>query len=73
MIIHVRVIPNARSESIDLVKANEYKIKVNKPAFEGRANIRVIEMLAEHFKIAKKDILIKNPLSRKKIIEIKGL
>ncbi len=73
MIIHVKVIPNAKTEGIAVTKEGEYKIKVSAQAFEGRANARLTEMLAKHFKVPKSAISIKNPLSRKKIIEIKGL
>ena len=73
MIIYVKVIPNARTESIVFHSNNMFTVKVSVSAIEGRANVKVIDVLAKHFNISKKRVLIKNPLSRKKIIEIVGL
>ena len=73
MIINVKVIPNAHTESIIFHSDNTLSVKVRAPAIEGKANTRVVAILAEHFNVPKRRVLIKNPLSRKKIIEIVGL
>ena len=70
MIIHVKVIPSAKEESVKIVGEKKYKIRVRKPAIDGKANENLIKVLAEHFGVRKSFIKIKNPSSRKKIIEI---
>ncbi|MDD5432337.1 MAG: DUF167 domain-containing protein [Candidatus Omnitrophica bacterium] len=72
MIISVRVIPRA---SRNLVKEEGDKLKVylTKPAQEGLANHKLIELLSEHFKIKKYNIkIIKGLTSREKLVEING-
>ena len=70
MIVNVRVIPGA---SRDLVKpeSGTLKVYVTKPAQDGRANARVIELLAKHFGIKKYEIcIIKGERSRNKAVQI---
>jgi uncharacterized protein (TIGR00251 family) len=70
MIVNVRVIPGA---SRDLVKdeAGKLKVYVTKPAQDGRANARVIELLAKHFGIKKYEIsIIKGEKARDKAVQI---
>lgn len=51
-----------------------YKIYVSAPPEDGKANKKVIELLADYFKAAKSQIkIIKGETSRNKIIEIKGI
>lgn len=47
MKITVVVKPNARHESVEIQGDGTYLIRVNAPPQEGRANERVIELLAE--------------------------
>ena len=52
--------------------AEGLKVYISAPALEGRANKKLIEVLAEHFKIKKYNIeIIAGEKSRKKIIEIR--
>ena len=70
MIVNIRVIPGA---SRDLVKLESgiLKIYVTKPAQDGRANARVIELLAKHFGIKKYEIsIIKGEIARNKAVQI---
>ncbi len=70
MKIKVKVIPNAKKEKV--VQDLEYiKVYVNQPPLEGRANKRLVELLAEYFKIDKKSIkIIQGERSRVKLIKI---
>lgn len=70
MIIQVKVIPGSRDEGIEVIGDKEYKIKVKERPEKGKANARVIDLIAKHFEISKKDVVIKNPTSRKKIVEL---
>ena len=71
MIIHVKVIPNSERDEIIKVSDNNYITKVKEPAQDNKANIKLIKLLSKHFEINYKQIKIKNPTSRKKIVEIK--
>lgn len=70
MILSVRVIPKA---SRNLVKKENDHLKVylTKPAQDGLANLRLIDLLSEHLKIKKYQIkIIKGQKSRDKLVEI---
>ena len=67
----VKVIPNAKKERIE-PKGEVLKIYLNAPALEGRANKRLIEVLADYFDTKKSNIaIIRGAKTREKIVEIK--
>ncbi len=71
MEISVTVTPHAKVPSIIKGKDPSYRIKVNARASEGKANMRLIEMLAEYFNVPKSHIRITKGLSsRNKLVEI---
>ncbi|MDP3901775.1 MAG: DUF167 domain-containing protein [bacterium] len=68
----IRVTPNAKQPS---VKQGEEMliVKVDAPPRDGRANQRLLEILADHFKTSVGNIkIVYGHLSRYKIIEIVG-
>jgi len=66
----IKVIPNAKKAKI-LQEGELFKVYVNAPAVDGKANKAVVEVLAEHFNIRKSGIrIIRGQKSREKIIEI---
>lgn len=70
MILDIRVIPKA---SRDFVKEELGKLRVyvTKPAEDGLANAKVIELLAKHFHIKKYEIrIIKGEKSRNKSVQL---
>jgi len=70
MRIKVRVIPRARKEKIENTDGT-IKVYISKPPIEGRANKRLIQMLANYLNVKKSDIAITQGLkSRNKIVEI---
>ena len=71
MIIYVKVKPGSLKNGIEECSDGTYLIYTKERALDGRANIIVIKMLAKKFNFLFVDIHIKNPKSRKKIIEIK--
>lgn len=71
MILHVKVKPNAKEEKVIRLSENEYEISVKEKSEDNRANIRVINLLSKELGIHYSKIKIKNPSSRKKIVEIK--
>lgn len=71
MIISVRVIPNSKKPEITELGSNCYKIKVDAPASDGKANARLIEILSDYFKIPKSSIrIVKGHKSKNKLVDI---
>lgn len=70
MIINVKTIPNANQSSIEKISDERYKIYVKSPPKNKKANIDLANLLAKYFNVPAKSIKIKNPASRKKIVEI---
>ena len=70
MIINIKVIPNSNRNEI--VKENEvYKIYINAPASDNKANKALIEILAKYFSAKKISIrILKGLKERNKIVEI---
>lgn len=67
----VKVIPKAKKEEVVEGEGENLKVKVRAPALEGRANQRLIEVLAKYFKVPKRSIrIVRGEKSREKIIEI---
>jgi hypothetical protein len=71
MKITVMVKPNARKDEVVLRDDGVYVVKVSVPPIEGRANERLIEVLASHFKKPKRAIEIRvGSRGKHKIVEI---
>ena len=70
MKIQVKVKPNSKTQGVSQ-EGNSFTVKVKEPANEGKANRAVVELLAEHFGVAKSQVRILSSLkSRSKVIEI---
>ncbi|MFH1540967.1 MAG: DUF167 domain-containing protein [Elusimicrobiota bacterium] len=70
MIIEIKVITNAKKNEIKR-DGNKYKVYITAPAVDGKANKKLIEFLAEYFKLKKSDIFIKRgEKSHYKIIQM---
>jgi uncharacterized protein (TIGR00251 family) len=81
MRIKVRVTTNAKKAEVietgeargEISEAREFKVRVNAKPVDGAANIRLIEILAEHFNVPFGAIrIISGATSREKVIEIVG-
>ncbi len=71
MRINVKVIANSSKERIE-EQGEVFRVYVNVPPIEGRANRRVVELLAEHFKVKKYSIeIVSGEKTNKKVIDIK--
>jgi hypothetical protein len=69
--ISLTVKPQAKFESVIALSADDFLVAVHAPAKDGKANARVIELLAEYFHIAKSNIrIVRGHAARKKLIEI---
>lgn len=69
--IQVRIKPNSRhDEGIELVDSI-YEVRVKAPAVEGRANERLIELVAGHFKVSRSRVeIVRGHRSRLKTVAI---
>lgn len=73
MKIEVKVIPNAKRNIIS-PEGQRYKIHLNAPAVDGKANEALIKFLAEHYQVRKNQIEITKGLkSRHKVIIINDI
>jgi len=72
MKIKVIVIPNSKKPSVRK-EDNTYVVRVDAPPTKGRANRRLIEILAKYFDTKKSKIrIISGEKSREKIVEIEN-
>ncbi len=58
--IHVKVTAGARKESFKQKNDDNFEISVKEKAEKNMANTRVLEIVAEHFKISKNKVRIVN-------------
>ncbi|MCL5430101.1 MAG: DUF167 domain-containing protein [Candidatus Marsarchaeota archaeon] len=71
MKLNIIATPNAKVPSVSKIDENSYKVKVDAKAIDGKANERLIEILANHFNISKSKIsIIAGLKSRKKTVVI---
>lgn len=71
MKITVRTIPSAAQDKVTRIDKTTYKVHVQAPSKEGKANRRLIKILSTYFDVSKSSIQIKRGLgSRIKIIEV---
>jgi uncharacterized protein len=71
MIIKVKVKPNSSTNSIHKISDSEFVAEIKEPPEKGKANAKLINLLSKEFKVNVKSIKIKNPTSKKKIVEIR--
>lgn len=64
--ISVLVKPNSKKESVIENEDGTLTVRVNVPPIDGKANKRVIELLAEHFRKPKSSIELAHGQSSKK-------
>jgi uncharacterized protein (TIGR00251 family) len=68
--IRVKVIPNSKVEGV-FREGDGFLVRVKEPAKEGKANRAVIKLLAEHFGVSQRQVVISSGFgSRNKVIEI---
>ena len=71
MKISVAVKPNAKKESVELLGDGSYVVRVNAPPTEGKANKRVIELLAKKLGVSKSSLeLVSGHKGKKKTFKI---
>ena len=70
MKIQVKVKPGSKTEELSR-EGDSFIIKVKEPTKEGKANQAVIKLLAEHFGVPQRQVMILSGIStRNKVIEV---
>ncbi|MBI2544989.1 MAG: DUF167 domain-containing protein [Candidatus Aenigmarchaeota archaeon] len=70
-IIHVKTIPNSKKVEIKKLGDDRYSVRLDRPAVEGKANSRLIEVLADYFDVPKSSVdIVKGLGGREKIVRI---
>jgi len=65
------VTPNSREARVVRVSEDYFEVRVDEKAVGGRANKRLLEVLAEHFKVPKSRIsILRGTKSRNKIVQV---
>lgn len=71
MRITIKAKPFSREAKIEKVSETEFIVAIDAPAKEGKANARLIELLAEYFTIPKAQVtIVTGHTSRVKIVNI---
>jgi hypothetical protein len=74
MKISVTVIPNSKTSEVIRIDESKYKIRVDAPAVESKANKRLIEILSEYFNVPKSSVkILKGFKNKNKIVCIDNL
>jgi hypothetical protein len=69
IIVHVK--PNARKNEVTKLEGNTYRVSVTAPPIDGKANEKVIEVLAAYFKKPKRCFVIaRGATAREKVVEV---
>ncbi len=73
MLLKVKVKPNAKKEAVIPLGDNLYEVRVNAPPEKGKANERLLELLAEHLNVSKSKLkILKGHTARSKLVEVDG-
>ena len=71
MRISVRVKPNARKNEVEDLGEGKYRVSVTAPPVDGKANEKVVEILAEYFGKPKSAVtILRGESGREKVVEI---
>lgn len=71
VLVHVKVTPDSREESIARgKKENYFEVHLREPAMHNRANDRLVEMIKEFYPDATLVRIIRGHMAPKKILEI---
>jgi hypothetical protein len=71
MLIKVKTFPSSKKESIIMKKQDSFEVSVKEDPVDGKATRRVLEILADYFKIEEKKIrIVKGIKERSKIFEL---
>lgn len=70
MIVNVRVIPRAKQNKV-VAEAGRLKVYLTAPPVDGKANDLLIEVLADHFGVKKRQLrIVRGEKGRDKVVEV---
>ena len=70
MIVNIRVVPRAKQNKV-VEEAGRLKVYLTAPPVDGKANDLLIEVLAEHLGVKKRQLhLVKGEKGRDKMVEV---
>ena len=73
MQILVEVKPNSSQLEVEKITDSVYKVRLTAPPTEGKANLQLIKVLANYFKVNKSQVTIKTgKTSKTKLVIISG-
>lgn len=69
--VKVKVVPNSKKAKVEQTEGGVLKVNVDAPAKEGKANKRLVEILAKYFSKQKSSIrIVKGWTSKNKVVDI---
>jgi uncharacterized protein (TIGR00251 family) len=72
--LELKIIPNAPRNAIVGWLGSALKVKVHAPALEGRANVELLEFLADRLGVPRRNVsLLRGDKSRLKVARVTGL
>lgn len=60
MKVNVKVIPRSKTVSIEMLENGTLKVKVRSSPEKGRANRELIEVLAQHYGVGRRNVVIES-------------
>jgi uncharacterized protein (TIGR00251 family) len=74
MRIYIKVIPRSSRNLVEKISEGEYRVHLNAPPVDGKANEALVKLLAEHFDVAKSVIsIVGGKSTRRKMVDVDGL
>ena len=74
MRVNIKVHARSKRESVTVLPDGSLKVEVKAPPVEGAANEAICELLAEHYKVHKRDVkVVLGSTNNKKAVEIAGI
>lgn len=71
MIVRVKVKPGSKREEVKELSEDYLEVRVSAPPEKGRANERVLELVAKYYGVRKSSVrILKGETAREKLIEI---
>ena len=71
MILRIKVKPNARASRLTPEPDGSWRAQLRSPPVDGKANVELVALVAEHFRCPKSAVTIKSGLSgRSKIVRV---
>lgn len=71
VLISVHVTPNSKKPAVERTGPESYNVRVDERAIGGKANIRLIELMAKHLGVRKSQIsIVKGARGRDKLLRL---